>query len=107
VHAVQGAQESGFAASARPDDGGNSLGRDLKADIRQDLVRAEPNMEMLDVEGDAGSRGGAPGDGVRGKGCRSMLRSGGLALGSHGTHRQTIKMKGAGLRQKSIRVTIG
>jgi hypothetical protein len=58
VHAVQGAQKSGFAASARPNDGGDGLGRDLQADIGQDLVRAEPDMEMLDVKSDARSLAG-------------------------------------------------
>jgi hypothetical protein len=54
VHAVQGAQERGFAATAGADDGGDGLGRDLQADIRQDFGW-EPNQtcKMLDVKRDA------------------------------------------------------
>ena len=55
MHAVEAAEEGGFAAAAGADDGGDRLGLNLEGDVRENLVGGEPGIQALHVEGDAGS----------------------------------------------------
>src|SRR5439155_421566 len=52
VHAIERAQQSGFAATTRADDGGDSSGLDLRGHVEERLVLAEPAGNRLDVERD-------------------------------------------------------
>ena len=48
VHPVERAEKSGFAAAARPDDGGDGARGDVERDVFDRLVRAEKDGKIAD-----------------------------------------------------------
>src|ERR1035438_1557425 len=59
MHAVQGAEERGFAAAAGADNCGHGSGGNLQAQVLDCLMLPEPATEAVHLEGHLGHRGAA------------------------------------------------
>ena len=58
VHAVEGAEQSGFAAAGRADESGDFVGGDAEVDVEESLLGAVEKIDLVDAHAHRQRRGG-------------------------------------------------